>query len=69
LWADARKSFDVTFPQEPGIYEVQVASWEDPFLFWRTRDGTRVESVSDGAGLHEGSNALRFRVVEPDAQD
>jgi hypothetical protein len=61
---DARKSFEMTFPEEPGIYEVQVASWTDPFELHRNRNGVEVEGVSDGGGLRENSNALRFRVVE-----
>lgn len=65
---DARKSFEVTFPEEPGIYEVQVFSWEDPYRIWRTRDGVKQEGVSDGSGLRENSNALRFRVVEPETE-
>ena len=65
---DARKSFEVTFPEEPGIYEVEVASWEDPYRLYRNRNGTLVQGVSDGGGPTEGSNALRFRVVEPDSQ-
>ncbi|QDG50856.1 hypothetical protein FIV42_08960 [Persicimonas caeni] len=64
---DARKSFEVTFPEEPGIYVVQVATWEDPYLYWRDRDGTRNDDVSFGSSrdLHESSNPLHFRVVEP----
>ena len=65
---DARKTFEVTFPDEPGIYEVEVASWEDPYQLYRNRNGTRVRGVSNGSGLTEGSNALRFRVVDPDTQ-
>lgn len=67
---DARKSFEVTFPEEPGIYVVQVATWEDPYLYWRERDGTRNDDVSFGSShdLHESSNPLHFRVVEPDEQ-
>jgi hypothetical protein len=61
---DGRKSFEVTFPEEPGIYEVQVASWTDPFELHRTREGEEVEGISDGGGLLENSNALRFRVVD-----
>jgi hypothetical protein len=61
---DGRKSFDVTFPEEPGIYEVQVASWADPFELHRTREGEEIDGVSAGSGLLENSNALRFRVVE-----
>jgi hypothetical protein len=64
---NARKSFEVTFPEEPGVYVVQVATWEDPYLYWRTRDGVRNQDVSLGSsrGLHESSNPVHFRVVEP----
>jgi hypothetical protein len=64
---NARKSFEVTFPEEPGVYVVQVATWEDPYLYWRTRDGVRNEDVSLGSsrGLHESSNPVHFRVVDP----
>ncbi|QDG51974.1 hypothetical protein FIV42_14870 [Persicimonas caeni] len=64
---DARKSFEVTFPEEPGVYVVQVATWEDPYVFWKTRDGVEVDGVSFGSsrGLHESSNPLHFRVIEP----
>lgn len=65
---DARKSFEVTFPEEPGIYEVQVASWTDPYELFRTPDGEEVEGVSDGGSLLENSNALRFRVVETQSE-
>ena len=65
---DARKTFEMTFPREPGIYEVEVASWEDPYELYRDRNGTLVRGVSSGGEVTEGSNALRFRVVDPDAQ-
>lgn len=66
---EARKSFEVTFPHEPGIYEVQVASWVNPFELVEDREGNEVDGVVDGE-LNENSNALRFRVVEQnDASD
>jgi hypothetical protein len=61
---DARKTFEVTFPQEPGIYEIQAASWIDPFKIYRERDGTVHRDISDGGGIKQNSNALRFEVVE-----
>jgi hypothetical protein len=63
-YIDARKSFEVTFPEEPGIYEVQVASWLDPFELYRTPDGTEHDDIESESPLSENSNALRFRVVE-----
>jgi hypothetical protein len=62
---DSRRSFEVTFPDEPGIYEVQIANWMDPFEIWRTREGEEVEGIrSPHSGAN--SNVLRFRVGEPE---
>lgn len=64
-YIDARRSFEVTFPTEPGIYEVQLASWVDPFVMAKTIDGEdidRVQTTTNSAN----SNALRFRVEEPE---
>ena len=61
---DARKTFEVTFPEEPGIYEVMVASWLHPWELYRNPDGSRNEGVSEGSELQTNSNVLRFRVVD-----
>lgn len=60
---EARKTFEVTFPAEPGIYEVQVASWVNPFELAKDREGNNVEGVRSSE-LNENSNTLRFRVTE-----
>jgi len=66
---DARKTFEMTFPEEPGIYEVTVASWTDPYEIYRNRDGTPNEGVSQGStAVSNSSNALRFRVVDPQSE-
>ncbi|MFP4597484.1 MAG: hypothetical protein ACLFVJ_04480 [Persicimonas sp.] len=63
-YIDARKSFDMTFPDEPGVYEVQLATWEDPYEIARDIDGNRIGEVSEGGYINVNSNALRFRVVD-----
>lgn len=65
---DARKTFEVTFPDETGIYEVQVLSWVNPFELVEDRDGNDITDVTFGE-LNENSNALRFRVTDPSSAE
>lgn len=62
---DARKTFTLTLPEEPGVYEVSVAAWQDPHLMAINRDGTFNDEISFG-GLGDSSNILRFEVKAPD---
>lgn len=58
---DARKTFEVTLPEEPGIYEVSMAVWHDPHLMAVDLDGNTQEGVSTGL-RGDTSNLLRFEV-------
>ncbi|MEC9400195.1 MAG: hypothetical protein VX475_21395, partial [Myxococcota bacterium] len=58
---DARKTFEVTLPEEPGIYEVSMAVWHDPHLMAVDLDGNSIEGISTG-GRGATSNLLRFEV-------
>ena len=61
---DARKTFTITLPEEPGIYEVSVAAWQDPHLMPVNLDGTFNDQISFG-GSGDSSNLLRFEVTDP----
>lgn len=60
---DARKTFSVTFPEEPGLYEVMVAEWPHGYELTRFPDGTDNPDVTRGRAS-ENSNALRFEILE-----
>lgn len=64
LTADARKSFEVTFPEEAGVYEVEVLTWPDPYEPYRTLDGEAIDGVVANDTFTRSSNALRFIVGE-----
>lgn len=62
---DDRHYFDVTLPDEPGIYQVALKAYEDPWVRWRAfGSDVRNDHVAN-RGVNEGSNVLRFRVTEP----
>jgi hypothetical protein len=64
---DDRGFFDVTLPTEPGIYEVAVQTWEDPWVRWREFGVPRPPGGFDGVEMVRptaGSNSLRFVVSE-----
>lgn len=58
---EARKTFEVTLPEEPGIYEVSMAVWHDPHLMAVDLDGNNRAGYSTGGG-GDTSNLLRFEV-------
>lgn len=67
---DARDFFDITFPDEPGkYYIVALKAFESPWDRWR--DFGDPDPPNNGfphvmnKELVEGSNYLRFRVVDP----
>jgi hypothetical protein len=62
---DARKTFEVTLPEEPGIYEVSMAVWHDPNMMAVDLDGDTREGISTG-GRGATSNLLRFEVKVPE---
>lgn len=62
---DARKTFEVTLPEEPGIYEVSMAVWHDPHLMAVDLNGDNQAGISNGNG-GDTSNLLRFEVKAPD---
>ena len=63
LVIDARKSFEMTMPEEPGEYLVTVKAWFGPYTTRIHRGEDVVEDIptiwSQGS-----SNTLRFRVVD-----
>jgi hypothetical protein len=63
---DARKTFEVTLPEEPGIYEVSVGVWHDPHLMAVDLEGNAQRGISTGNG-GDTSNLLRFNVTSNDA--
>ncbi len=60
---DARKTFELTLPDEPGVYDIYINDWDHPYLPYYDLTGKRIPGVSIGALLDAGSNILRF-VVE-----
>lgn len=64
MYIDARFSFTYDVPTEPGLYEVVVMSWEDPFESWRDLDGNRIPGVTSRSSPTKHSNSIRFVVQE-----
>jgi hypothetical protein len=61
---DDRGTFEVTIPDEPGVYDVALMTWAYPFVRWRDIDGTPRLGF-DGVTVSRipaNSNVLRFRV-------
>lgn len=62
---DDRGYFDISLPTEPGVYEVVVQTWEDPWIRWRDFGVPEPPDGYPGVGMVHptaGSNTLRFVV-------
>lgn len=68
FYVDSRDHFDITFPEEPGVYYVALKAFESPWERWREFGDPDAVSKVDvmNKELVEGSNVLRFRVIGTD---
>ncbi len=59
-----RYAFEVTMPEEPGTYDLQVMTWADPYVRWRSIDAEPVYGFMNVTnGDHRaGSNVITFEV-------
>ena len=68
--ADARKTFEVKMPEEPGIHYVTVYTVGNPHFADFTRDPIDNAGEDDprrtSVNIDPSSNTLRFEVVAPD---
>ncbi len=61
---DTRFSFSYTVPEEPGVYDVYVQSWTDPFETGRDLDGNSINGVYFTPKPTSHSNGIRLVVPE-----
>ena len=57
---DARFTFEVTLPAEPGVHAVSLATWEDPYRPCRDLEGNDIRGCSKSGSVSRHSNVLRF---------
>ena len=65
---DDRGWFDVTLPEEDGVYEVYMQTWEDPWVRWRDFGAIRPRGGYEDVAMVKpiaGSNPVRFVVGSP----
>ena len=61
-FVDGRFTFEYKVPNEPGLYEVVVYTWEDPFETFRDLDGNRVPNKTSNGSVARNSNSIRLVV-------
>lgn len=62
---DDRGYLDVTLPDEPGLVQIMMATWPDPFVPAETLDGARIEGVQWGGFVSDNSNFVEIVVEDP----